>query len=192
MIPAKPKFIVDIGRVLVVLVLLLMPLAVNAQVGPAMRSAPSLHVFGTYTYGSSDWSSNHSEGYSLGGFFQTTYLWGLETRGAYLHWGSNEFRYDALAGPRIAFHFARFSPYGAVVAGLGHPVVRKNALPASHYHSGTGAEWKLLGGVDFYAGHRFSIRLGEISYAEVYALPQGVTSLDFSSGVVYRLPVWGH
>jgi hypothetical protein len=133
MIPGKPKHIVDIGRMIVVLAVLFLPFAIDAQVGPDMRSAPSLHVFGTYTYGSSDWSSNSSEGFSLGGFLQTPHLWGLESRGGYLHWGTNEFRYDALAGPRIAFHFARFSPYGAVLAGVGHPVVRKNAQPDSHY-----------------------------------------------------------
>jgi hypothetical protein len=187
MIPVRPKAVLDFAQVLVVLLLVSAPLLAGAQVGPAMRGPLAIHVFGTFTDGFSSGGRQNNYGYSLGGFVQTGHLWGLETRGTYLRWGSAESWFDALAGPRVAIHFARFSPYGAVLGGVGHPIARTHG-PRSRLESGNGVEWKLLGGVDYYAARHFSVRLAEISFAENYALPRGVRAIDFSGGLVYHIP----
>ena len=88
----------------------------------------------------------------------------------------------------MALHFARFSPYVDVLVGVGHPLARVDG-PKSKLISGTGTEVKLLGGVDYYATHHLSIRLGEISFAEYYALPKSVSAIDVSAGLVYHTPV---
>jgi hypothetical protein len=186
--PGKAKTARNFGRAMGVLFLLFTPLIGRAQMGPEMRGPLSIHLFGTYSYGSSDGDTGNSYGYSLGGFVQTPHLWGLEVRGAYLRWGSDESRFDAMAGPRVALRFARFSPYGAVLLGAGHPLARLNG-PNSQLESNTGAELKVLGGVDYYAGRHFSIRLGELSFSEYYALPKGVSAIDVSGGIAYHLPV---
>jgi hypothetical protein len=186
MFPVKSKTVLDFARAVGALLLVFAPLWAGAQVGPEMRSPPSLHVFGTATDGIS--GGNNSTGFTLGAYMQTRHVWGFEVRGAYLHWASNEFRYDAMLGPRVGLHFGRLSPYGAAMGGEGHVVKRKNG-PRSPFESNSGGEWKLLGGVDFYAGHHFSIRLGEISYSTLYAFQQGISSVDFSSGFAYHIPV---
>jgi hypothetical protein len=186
MISVKPKTVLNFARALGALLFIFTPLLARAQVAPEMRSPPSLHVFGNYTYGSSDWGTSHNFGYSLGAFVQTRHLWGLELRGDYLRWGSDNSRFDVVAGPRVAIHFARFSTYGAVLVGAGHPIERVKG-PKFRLESGTGAELKLLGGVDYYATHHLSLRLGEISFSEYYALPQGVSAIDVSAGLVYHL-----
>jgi hypothetical protein len=178
----------NFGRAIGVLFLLFTPLIGRAQVVPEMRGPLSIHLFGHYTYGSSDWGANHSAGVTLGGFIQAPHIFGFETRGDYLRWGVQERRYDALVGPRVALHFSRFSPYGAVLGGAGHAVTWTTAVNSS-FRSGTAGEWKLLGGVDFYAGHHFNLRLGEVSYAKIYVFHNGLSAIDVSGGVVYRLPV---
>jgi hypothetical protein len=193
MISSEMKAVRNLGRAIGFLFLIFTPLLASAQVGPEMRGPVTIHLFGNYTYGSSNWSNNDSAGYTLGGFVQLPHLFGLESRGSYLHWGTNEHRYDALFGPRVALHFARFSPYGVVLGGVGHVVVWHTASP--HYNVLTGEtapEWKVLGGVDFYAGRHFTLRLGEVSYAKVYVFQNGVSPIDFSGGVVYRIPVREH
>ena len=187
MIHVRPKTVCDLARVLGAMLFLLTSLLARGQVSPAVRGPMTIHVLGTYTYGSINGGTN-SYGYSLGGFVQTPHLWGLEVRGAYLRWGSDESRFDALAGPRVAFRFRRFSPYGDVLIGLGHPLARPNG-PKSRLISGTGSEVKLLGGVDYYSTHHLSVRLGEISFAEYYALAKGVSAIDVSAGLVYHVPV---
>ncbi len=190
MISVKPKTILDFARAVGALLAISVPLLAGAQVEQARRGPMTIHLFGTYTYGSTDWfwHENARYGYSLGGFLQTRHLLGLEARGSYLRWGNNGSQFDALAGPRVTHHFWRFSPYVAALGGVGHPIARV------HYHdspfeSGNGGEWKLLGGVDYYASHHLSFRLGEISYAEMYALPKSLSEVDLSGGVVYHIPV---
>jgi hypothetical protein len=188
MISVKPKTILDVARAAAALLVIFIPFLAGAQVAPEMRSPPSLHVFGTFTDGFTSGGRQNNYGYSLGGFVQTRHLWGLEGRGTYLRWGSAESWFDALAGPRVAIHFAAFSPYVAVLVGVGHPIARVPGTK-SRYESGNGVEWKVLGGVDYYAARHFSLRLGEISFAETYALPRGVRAIDFSGGIVYHIPV---
>jgi hypothetical protein len=190
MSPGKARTTRNLGRAIGVLFLFCAPLIGRAQVGPELRRPLSIHLFGTYTYGAFNGGTN-SYGYSLGGFVQAPHVWGLEGRGAYLRWGSAESRFDVMAGPRVALHFKRFSPYGAVLVGAGHPLARLNGAK-SRLVSGTGTELKFLGGVDYYATRHLSFRLGEISYAEYYALPKGVSAIDVSGGIVYHLPVREH
>ena len=181
----EPKIVLHFARALAALSFMVTPFLAGAQVVTAMRGPLTIHVFGTYTYGSA--GGGNSYGYSAGGFAQTAHLWGVETRGSYLRWGSDESRFDALVGPRVAFHFRRFSPYGIVLLGIGHPLARLNG-PKSTLESGTGAEVKLLGGVDYYATHHLSLRIGEVSFAEYYALPKGVSAIDVGVGLVYHIP----
>ena len=188
MIAVKPKTILDFARAAGALLLIFSPLLAGAQVKPDMRRPLAIHLFGTFTDGFSSGGRQNNYGYSLGGFVQTRHLWGLESRGTYLRWGSAESWFDALAGPRVALHLARLSPYGAVLVGIGHPIARTDG-PKSRLESGNGFEWKLLSGVDYYAARHFSIRLGEVSFAENYALPKSVRAIDFSGGVVYHIPV---
>jgi hypothetical protein len=187
MITVKRKTVLDLARAVGAMLFILTPLLAAAQAAPAMRGPLTLHLLGTATYGSFN-SGTNSYGYSLGGFVQTSHLWGLEVRGAYLRWGSAESRFDTMIGPRVAFHYGRFSSYGDVLVGVGHPLARLNG-PKSTLVSSTGAEVKLLGGVDYYATHHLSIRLGEISFAEYYALPKSLSAIDFSGGFVYHIPV---
>jgi hypothetical protein len=186
MTPVKPKTVLDFARAVGLLLVVLTPLLAGAQVGPEMRGPLSIHLLATYTYGSSDGGTHNNYGYSLGGFVQAPHLWGVEVRGTYLRWGSGESRFDAMAGPRAALHFARFSPYGAVLVGWGHPIAWTDG-PKSRLVGATGTEVKLLGGVDYYATHHLSIRLGEISFSEYYALPKGVSAVDVSGGFVYHI-----
>src|ERR1700677_832314 len=109
MIPVKPKTVLDFAQVVVALLLIFSPLLAGAQVGPDMRGPVAIHLFATYTDGFSSGGRQNSYGYSLGGFVQTRSLWGLEGRGTYLRWGSDVSLFDAMAGPRLALHFARFS-----------------------------------------------------------------------------------
>ncbi len=187
--PVKSKTVLYFARAVGALLVVFTPLLAGAQVIPAMRRPPNFRVFGTATSGYSD--GNNSTGFTLGGYMQTRDVWGFELRGAFLHWATNEFRYDAVGGPRVALHFGRLSPYGAAMGGEGHVVKRKDG-PKSAFESNSGGEWKVLGGVDFYAGHHFSVRLGEISYTTAYVLSQGISSVDFSSGFVYHIPVREH
>ena len=193
MILSRATTALGLGHAVAFLFVLFTPVAVRAQVVPEMRGPLTIHLFGNYTYGSSDWSLNHSYGFTLGGFVQAPHLFGFESRGDYLHWGTREHRYDALFGPRIAYHFSRFTPYGTVMGGVGHVVSWQTASHRDNIYSiDTGGEWKVLGGVDYYAGHHFSLRLGEISYAKVYVFQNGVSLVDFSGGVLYRVPVREH
>lgn len=144
-------------------------------------------AFGNFTYGYSDWHPDSTiYGYTLGGYIQTSHLWGLETRGTLLRWGGKAAQADALFGPRATVHLRRFAPYSALLGGIGHARWQKD--PTSSYdRSGSGGEWKLIGGVDFYWTHRISIRLGEVSYAKIYVLQHGLTPTTYSAGLVFRL-----
>ena len=187
MILMKSKVVRVLGRTIGFLVLLYMPSCGSAQSLQPVRNPPSIHVFGTYNLGSSDFGVNHSAGYGIGGYVQSLHLWGGELRGSYQRWGYQERRYDAVFGPRIVVHRGRFSPYGEFLGGTGHQIKWHHNDPLS-FHSNTGGEWKVLGGVDFYAGHHYSVRFGEVAFSRLYVF-QGVSAVDFTAGVVYRIPV---
>ena len=86
MIPVLPKLVPYLARSVGAMLLIFTPLLAGAQVVPDMRGPLTVHLLGAYTYGSTVGGTN-SYGYSLGGFVQTSHLWGLEVRGAYLRWG---------------------------------------------------------------------------------------------------------
>lgn len=193
MILSKSKTLFDVVRVTGNLLLLFASGVVRAQVGPAMIPAPSLHIFGAYTSSFSEGTNKASFGYSIGGFGQTSHLWGIETRGSVLRGGTNERRYDALVGPRVALHRSKLSPYAAALAGIARVDTWQpkggNYLLDTY---GNGGEWKILGGVDYYARDRWTIRLGEISYGEIYLSKHGLTTIDYTAGIAYRLPKRRH
>jgi hypothetical protein len=173
------------GRI-VILLLLLIPAGAMGQVIPAMKAAPHYYGFGTYSYGHSDWNSDTIYGFTLGGFMQTSHIWGVELRGSMLRWGSQSAQEDIAVGPRGALSFGRFTFYGAPLFGAAN--ARWQGTPGSSYNRSTiGAEWKVLGGADFRLTRKISIRLGEASYSRIYILRHGLTPTTFSTGVVFRL-----
>ncbi len=185
----RSKKALNAASLLLVLLLPLMlaPKALFGQVIPALERPADVSVFGQFTYGHSDWGKAAIYGYTVGGFLQTSHIIGVVVRGSALRYGGLDHQYSALAGVRAGMHFSRFSPYAAALGGVGHARWGFGAVPRE---TGIGPEWSFLGGVDMYAGHRFSVRLGEISYSKIYVLQHGLTPLSYSGGIVYRLPSW--
>lgn len=191
MFPGKAMTTRNFGLTIGALMFIFAPCMAHAQAAPPMRFPLSINLFGTYTDGISNGPSTNNTntyGYSLGGFIQGPHIFGGELRGSYLRWGTDQQRFDALGGVRAGRHYARFAPYGVALAGIGHPIIRTNG-PNSPQESSNGFEWKLVGGVDFYAAHHWSLRAGEVSYSTIYALPgRNISSFDFSAGIVYHVP----
>lgn len=171
--------------------LLFAPEALVGQVIPALEQPAAVSVFGQYSYGHPDSGKDAIYGYTLGGILQTSHIIGFVIRGSALRYGGLDHQYSALAGIRAGMHFSRFSPYVAALGGAGHArwdsEVNGRIVPNK---TGIGPEWSFLGGTDMYVGHRFSIRLGEMSYSKIYVLQHGLTALSYSTGIVYRLPFW--
>jgi hypothetical protein len=75
----------------------------SAQVGPASRRAPDISIFATATDAKPNFRYLYDRavyGFSLGGFWQTRHILGLEVRGSILKWGSDQHEESALAGPQ--------------------------------------------------------------------------------------------
>jgi hypothetical protein len=51
---------------------------------------------------------------------------------------------------------------------------------------GTGLEWSAVSGVDVFMSRSMSLRVGELSYGNVFVGTRTLTSLTASAGVVYR------
>jgi len=163
--------------------------SVSAQVIPALRQAPDIRVFSTFTVAKPDFRYLYDfavYGVSLGGYWQTRHVVGAEVRGSILRWGSDEHEESALAGPRFALHYRRISPYASVLFGAGNAWSR-SLPPANKLTEGLGLQWSALGGLDVYAAHHFSFRAGEISYSKIYRPQKTMTQVGASFGIVYRI-----
>lgn len=175
---------------------LLLPFAaktVSAQVAPPVRYGPAISVFGALTEAKPDFGffgDRPVYGFTAGGFTDTHRLLGSEFRGTLFRVGGVDHQETALAGPRVALHYGRFSPYMSVLGGVSHSwwytnFPHKN-LPRPVLKVGTGLEWSAVSGVDIYMTKTFSLRAGELSYGNVFVGTRTLTSLTASAGVVYR------
>lgn len=164
-----------------------------AQVAPPVRYAPQVSVFTEFTDGKPD-LGNYGDlavyGFTIGGFTESSHILGPEIRGTMLRSGGYDHEETALLGPRAAFHFARVSPYLALLGGGGHSWWYSNAprkgLPKPTLKSGVGLQWTVVSGIDVYMNRSISLRVGELSYSNVYVGSRTLTPVTASAGVVYR------
>jgi hypothetical protein len=167
------------------------------QVVPALRRPPAISAFGTFTAAKPNfryYGDLAIYGISAGGFIQTRHLHGtlgVEVRGSLLRSGGLEHEESLLAGPRVAMHFGRISPYVAVLGGAtnawwwNNPPSRGQPMPK--LDEGLGPQWTALGGVDVYLRHHISLRAGELSGSKTYVKNRTLTPLSGSVGVVFHL-----
>jgi hypothetical protein len=167
-----------------------------AQVVPPVRYGPQASVFTEFTTGKPDFG-NYGDlavyGFTMGGYTESSRILGSEIRGSILRSGGYDHQETALAGPRAALHFARVSPYLSLLGGGGRSWWYSNAprqgLPKPTMKAGVGLQWTAIGGIDVYMGRRTSLRVGELSYSNIYVGSRTLTALTASAGVVYR-PQW--
>ncbi len=100
-----------------------------------------------------------------------------------------------LFGPRLAFRPTRFParPYVEVVGGLGETTAETNPQPQNRFGFG------FLGGVDYKLSKHIDFRVIEVGYGNLQTistqshtnvppLPPSSMLINFSSGIVFRLP----
>ncbi len=169
--------------------------AASAQVIPSVVMPSGLSVFGTLptnlTPNFAPLDSSVLFGYSLGGFLQSPHIFGLEVRGSIQRRINAQHQESALAGPRAAFHVGRVKPYTAILFGAGNGWRFKNPPPPGEKVptpvEGIGPQWTAVGGVDFQVSRRFSVRVGEVSYSELYLKRWDLTPVNVTAGIVWRL-----
>ncbi len=176
---------------LITAVLLLFgPHIAAAQVRPAARLAPNISIFATATDAKPNFRYLYDRavyGFSAGGFWQTRRLLGVEVRGSILKWGSDQHEESALAGPRAAKRFGRFTPYGCGLVGAGNAWSRNLPSKPPFIIEAVGLQWSILGGVDVRLAHHFRLRVGELAYSKIYLADRTLTALNASAGLVYRI-----
>jgi hypothetical protein len=166
----------------------------SAQVTiPELREGPQIRVFATF----SDVKPNHNYfndlavyGFSMGGYLQTRHVLGGELRGSITRWGAAQHEESILAGPRAALHFGRVSPYLSLLGGVGNAWSwsnpRKPGLPPPTITEEIGGQWMVLGGLDVHLKNRLTLRVGELSYSEIYLKGKTLNPLSASAGIVFR------
>jgi hypothetical protein len=167
----------------------------SAQVIPGlvMRSDTSVYVTMPFnvTPNFAPYDSNVLFGYSLGGYYQTRHILGAEIRGSIQRRGNAQHQESALAGPRAAFHFGKFTPYTSFLIGAGNgwrfaeqpPAGTKPPKPIE----GMGAQWTMVGGVDVHLTRNFALRMGEVSYTKLYLKNWNLSPVNLTGGVIWRL-----
>jgi hypothetical protein len=166
------------------------PIIASAQVGPAVRMPPDISIFATATGAKPNFRYLYDRavyGFSAGGFWQTRRILGVEVRGSILKWGSDQHEESALAGPRAARRFGRFTPYGCGLVGAGNAWSRNLPGKPPFIIEKVGLQWSILGGVDFRLRHHLRIRVGELAYSKIYLPDRTLTALNASAGLVYRI-----
>ena len=182
----EKQFVLQFAAVLI----LFGPHIASAQVGPAARLAPDISIFATATDTKPNFRYLYDRavyGFSAGGFWQTRHLLGVEARGSILKWGSDQHEESALAGPRVAKHFGRFTPYVCGLLGAGNAWSRNLPGKPPFIIEATGLQWSILGGVDVRLAHHFRLRVGELAYSKIYLADRTLTPLNASAGLVYRI-----
>ncbi len=167
----------------------------SAQVIPGLVFRSDLSVFGSLpTNLTPDFAPFDSPvlfGYSLGGFYQSRHILGAEIRGSIQRRVNVQHQESALGGPRAALHFGRITPYTCFLFGAGNGWRFKNPpTPGEKVpkpFEGMGPQWTLVGGVDVHLSHHVAIRVGEISYSELYLKHWDLTPVNVTAGVVWRL-----
>lgn len=161
---------------------------------PALKAPPHIAIFGTFT----DVKPNYVNfadfavyGVSAGGYLQTRHILGAEIRGSITRWGGREHEESALAGPRASLHFGHFAPYVALLGGYGNTWQFSNppkpGLPKPVDIEELSPQWSILGGLDVHLKQRLSLRIGEVSFSQVYRREGTITPLSASVGIVYRV-----
>jgi hypothetical protein len=173
-----------------VLILFGLPHVAPAQVGAAARLAPDISIFATATDAKPNFRYLYDRavyGFSAGGFWQTRHILGVEVRGSILKWGSDQHEESALAGPRAARRFGRFTPYGCGLVGAGNAWSRNLPGKPPFIIEDVGLQWSILGGVDFRLAHHLRLRVGELAYSKIYLSDRTLSALNASAGLVYRI-----
>jgi hypothetical protein len=166
------------------------PHMASAQVGPAARLAPDISIFATATDAKPNFRYLYDRavyGFSAGGFWQARRLLGVEVRGSILKWGSDQHEESALAGPRAARRFGRFTPYGCGLVGAGNAWSRNLPGKPPFIIEAVGLQWSVLGGVDVRLAHHLRVRVGELGYSQIYLADRTLKVLNASAGLVYRI-----
>jgi hypothetical protein len=183
-----------IARIALALLVSVTAYSASAQVIPTLRVAPRMAVFGSFTDVKPNYISFSDYaiyGFSAGGYLQMPHIVGVEIRGSITRWGGGQHEESALAGPRVSLHFHHFSPYVAVLGGGGNTWSWNNpakpGLPTPRKTEETSPQWSILGGLDVHVKQRLSLRIGEVSYSEVYRNDKTLTPISVSAGVVYRV-----
>lgn len=164
----------------------------RAQVAPALHLPPDVGIFGTYTIAQPTVGGafNTVSGVTTGAYLRPQSLLGVELRGVFLRWTGYDHEYAALIGPRASFYLGRFSVYGALEVGPGRAwrvvETNQNGSVKLAAHS-AGFEWSLIGGADLNLKHHWNLRVGELSFSNIYASGQVRKPLNYSFGLVYRL-----
>jgi hypothetical protein len=163
-----------------------------AQAVPQVQYGPQVSVFTEFTDGKPDFG-NYGDwavyGFTMGGFTESPHILGLEMRGSILRSGGYDHAESALFGVRAPLHFARVSPYLSLLGGGGQSWWYSNAPnkgPKPTMRKGVGPQWMAVAGVDVYVNRRFSLRVGELSYSNVFVGSRKLTALTASAGIVYR------
>lgn len=165
----------------------------SAQVVPAFAK-PDLSIYGTLPVNFTPdfgYFAPVLVGYQLGGFLQTQHVFGLELRGTIQRRFNTQHQESALGGPRFALRYGPFAPYVSILGGGGNgwrylnpPIVGiKNVQPLEYL----GPQWTVAGGLDFHVSRHLRFRVGDLSYSKNYLKYWNLTSLNFTSGLVYRI-----
>ena len=184
----------SLGRTALALLFSAVAYSASAQVIPSLIAPERIAVFGSFT----DVKPNYVSfsdfavyGFSAGGYLQTRHVVGLEIRGSITRWGGGQHEESALAGARAQLHFGRFAPYVALLGGGGNTWSWNNpakpGLPTPRKTEETSPQWSILGGLDVHLKRRLSLRIGELSYSQVYRTEKTITPISASAGIVYRV-----
>ena len=170
------------------------PRGASAQVIPGLNMRSEVAVFGTLpanlTPSFAYFDSPVLFGYSLGGYYQTRHILGAEVRGSIQRRINAQHQESALAGPRAALTFGRFTVYSSLLFGAGNgwrfkePPVPGEKVPKPM--EGMGPQWTILGGVDVHVYRRLSARLGEVSYSTLYLKNWDLSPVNVTGGMVLR------
>lgn len=162
------------------LFILTSPLFARAQAAPSARGGARYGIYGLVDGGRPNYHSDWLVGGTVGGYFQSSSLLGLDGRVIALRWGpSQEHQYFALIGPRFVLDRGRWEAFGTAEGGLGHA----RFADSSAY----GGSWMLTGGLDIRLNTRLSWRVGQFSYGGIDVLEHGLNPKIISSGVVVKL-----
>jgi hypothetical protein len=166
----------------------------SAQIIPALKAPPRIAIFGSFTDVKPNFRSFSDYavyGFSAGGYLQTRHVIGVEIRGSITRWGGYQHQESAMAGPRASLHFGHFSPYVAFLGGGANSWSWTNppkpGLPKPQNIEEVGPAWSILGGIDFHLKNRLSLRMGELSYSQIYRNGETITPISASAGIVYRI-----
>ncbi len=130
-------------------------------------------------------------GFTLGGSLAFGPHFSLSEEGAMEHWRGDLHTYLALAGPRFACSAGRLTPFGMLMAGLGHAGPGKPAalpIPPHTHPTYYGPAVSLAAGLDLRLTDRLSWRV-QANAARISTVPV-YHPLTGSTGLVLR--IFGH